>query len=447
MSLNPFLRDILRDDCSDIDACTQALLSASSAIVSAAPPEPHRGSVPGRAPNLPRRVQQADDDLEELYFGPHAVYGDDDFRAAVRIPRTMFIELESALETHGYLTHGRDAAGLRGASVRLKLWVVLRYLGQGQSCKSLESNYRLSKSTIHACVKNVCVGIVRIYGSKWLHMQGPEHVQSTAAEYERQGFPGLLGCIDCMHWLWDNCPLAHAGQYKGKEKKPSIVLEAVADRNLYIWHSFFGVAGANNDVNVLDKSPLLFLATNDDSIFNIEYTVNGNRYDTGYLLSDGIYPQLSILIKAYRQPTTPQETHFNRRVGSVRKDVERAFGVMQGQWHIVKYPARVAGVEHMVWIMQTCIILHNMLVHARVIGRGTTPFVRGADAWGRWRGAALDLAGAQDSTAFSDRLMRMHLVTSQALHVRLRTHLQEHMWQRNQAGRALIGSSDSDSDR
>ncbi|GJZ21538.1 ALP1-like protein isoform X1 [Tanacetum coccineum] len=34
------------------------------------------------------------------------------------------------------------------------------------------------------------------------------------------------------------------------------MLEAVASHDLWIWHAVFGVAGANNDINVLDNSPL-----------------------------------------------------------------------------------------------------------------------------------------------------------------------------------------------
>jgi hypothetical protein len=54
-------------------------------------------------------------------------------------------------------------------------------------------------------------------------------------ENEQRGFPGCIGSIDGMHWAWKNCPSGWAGQYKGKEKKPTIVLEAVASKNLRIW--------------------------------------------------------------------------------------------------------------------------------------------------------------------------------------------------------------------
>ena len=38
--------------------------------------------------------------------------------------------------------------------------------------------------------------------------------------------------------------------------KPTIILEAVASHDLWIWHAFFGMPGSHNDINVLHRSPL-----------------------------------------------------------------------------------------------------------------------------------------------------------------------------------------------
>ncbi|GJS90491.1 ALP1-like protein isoform X1 [Tanacetum coccineum] len=47
--------------------------------------------------------------------------------------------------------------------------------------------------------------------------------------------------IDCMHWEWRNCPKAWHGQFaRGDKKYPTIMLEAVASYDLWIWHAFFG---------------------------------------------------------------------------------------------------------------------------------------------------------------------------------------------------------------
>ena len=50
---------------------------------------------------------------------------------------------------------------------------------------------------------------------------------------EAHGIVGMLGSLDCMNVQWKNCPVAFQGAYMGKEKSPTIVLEAVADHNLW----------------------------------------------------------------------------------------------------------------------------------------------------------------------------------------------------------------------
>jgi hypothetical protein len=66
-----------------------------------------------------------------------------------------------------------------------------------------------------------------------------------------------------------------------------MILEAVASQDLWIWHSFFGLLGFLNDINVLQRSPLFQRLTSRTS--PVEYFVNGNKYTMGYYLADGIY--------------------------------------------------------------------------------------------------------------------------------------------------------------
>jgi hypothetical protein len=93
-----------------------------------------------------------------------------------------------------------------------------------------------------------------------------------------------------MHWRWESCPRAWRGQFtRGDYKVPTIILEAVATRDLRIWHAFFGVTGSNNDINVLNQSPL-FLEQVRGEAPRVHFSVNGNEYNNGYYLADGIYP-------------------------------------------------------------------------------------------------------------------------------------------------------------
>ncbi|XP_071699763.1 uncharacterized protein [Rutidosis leptorrhynchoides] len=89
-----------------------------------------------------------------------------------------------------------------------------------------------------------------------------------------------------MHWEWRNCHVALKGQYtRGDHKKPTLMLEAVASYDLWIWHAFFGMAGSNNDINVLNQSPI-FDKLKNGTFPSAPFEVNGHEYSKGYYLAD-----------------------------------------------------------------------------------------------------------------------------------------------------------------
>ncbi|TVU45067.1 hypothetical protein EJB05_04538, partial [Eragrostis curvula] len=131
-----------------------------------------------------------------------------------------------------------------------------------------------------------------------------------------------------------------------------MILEAVASQDLWIWHSFFGLPGSLNDVNVLRRSPL-FQSLTCGTAPQVEYMVNGNKYTIGYYLADGIYPAWA---------TGNKKINFTGAQESARKDVERAFGVLQSRFAMVRGPARLWSKEQLWYIMQACVLLHNMII-------------------------------------------------------------------------------------
>nr|KYP31860.1 hypothetical protein KK1_047627 [Cajanus cajan] len=139
------------------------------------------------------------------------------------------------------------------------------------------------------------------------------------------------------------------------------MLEVVASQDLWIWHAFFGTAGSNNDINVLNAS----------NVFNdvlsgqapaVQYIVNRTQYNIGYYLADDIYPEWATFVKTIPMPQGEKRKLFAERQESARKDVERAFGVLQSRFAIVRGPARAWRVDTLKNIMYACIILHNMIV-------------------------------------------------------------------------------------
>ncbi|XP_024014247.1 uncharacterized protein LOC112088192 [Eutrema salsugineum] len=171
----------------------------------------------------------------------------------------------------------------------------------------------------------------------------------------------MIGSIDCMHWEWKNCPTSWKGQYSRGHAKPTIFLEAVASKDLWIWHAYFGAPGTCNDLNVLDRSPVF-----DDILHGkatpVSYVVNGHQYRMPYYLIDGIYPKWTTFIQSISNPQGSEESLFATYQEAVRKDVERAFGVLQARFAIVRNPAMCMDKSKIGKIMRASIILHNMIV-------------------------------------------------------------------------------------
>ncbi|GJX33087.1 ALP1-like protein [Tanacetum coccineum] len=87
-------------------------------------------------------------------------------------------------------------------------------------------------------------------------------------------------------------------------------------------------ASANNDINVLDNSPL-FDDLLDDIAHVAPFVVNGVGFKKGYYLADIIYPQWATFVKSFTVANDEKHSFFKRQQESARKDVERAFGVLQ----------------------------------------------------------------------------------------------------------------------
>lgn len=76
--------------------------------------------------------------------------------------------------------------------------------------------------------------------------------------------------------------MAWDGPFKGKEKKPTVVLEAICDAELWIWHTFFGSPGSN-DINFLDHSKTVHSILGEEYPPSIPYNSKGNEKSVSIL--------------------------------------------------------------------------------------------------------------------------------------------------------------------
>ncbi|BAC57632.1 ribosomal protein-like [Oryza sativa Japonica Group] len=218
------------------------------------------------------------------------------------------------------------------------------------------------------------------------------------------------------------------GQFtRGDYKVPTIILEVVASHDLWIWHAFFGVAGSNNDINVLNQSPL-FLEQVRGEAPRVHFFVNGNEYNNGYYLADGIYPDWASFMKSISLPQTEKHKLFAERQEGARKDVEQAFGVLQARFNIVRCPVKKWKRKSVGKIMLACVILPNMIVEDE---REDAICDIDLNRIPRTSIVLPPEVTSGDNPCFTDVLRRKSAIRACSVHTQLITDLIEHIWRRN----------------
>ncbi|GJU01398.1 transcription elongation factor SPT6 [Tanacetum coccineum] len=229
-----------------------------------------------------RERDVAEERLMADYFGPHPKYPAEYFRRRYRMNRELFLEIVQGIENYiqtvnplpkhfQFFTIRYDCTGLKSFSVIMKCTSAIRQLAYGTTPDALDGYLQMRAHCARDCLDYFCMCVIDLYQPEFLRKPTLDDIQNLHAAHNRiHGFPGMLGSIDCMHWEWVNCPKS--------------------------WHGQYG-RGANNDITVLHHSPLF-----DDLLADNEvapYVVNGQPFDKGYYLADGIYPQRSTFVKSY----------------------------------------------------------------------------------------------------------------------------------------------------
>ncbi|XP_033146928.1 uncharacterized protein LOC103869787 [Brassica rapa] len=290
---------------------------------------------------IERNREEGHEKLWNDYFSNTPTYPHHLFRRRFRMNKSLFMRIVHRLSTEvPYFQPTQDAAGRSSLSPLQKCTAAIRQLAYGGGSDTVDEYVRLGETTARKCLHHFTAGIIHLFADEYLRRPTPEDLQRLLQIGEQRGFPEMIGSIDCMHWEWKNCPTAWKGMYSRGTGKPTIVLEAVASSDLWIWHAFFGAPGTMNDLNILDRSPVF------DEIINrnapeVNFYVNGREYHLAYYLADGIYPKWATFIQSIRLPQGPKNCLFAKNQEAVRKDVERAFGVLQARFAVVRNPSNL----------------------------------------------------------------------------------------------------------
>nr|GEU31147.1 hypothetical protein [Tanacetum cinerariifolium] len=283
-----------------------------------------------------RDREDAERRLRADYFDDHCKYPLYYFRRRFRMSRKLFLRIvndilsytANPLSLHFHFFTSRiDCTGRMSISALMKCTTVIRQFAYGSTADAFDEYLQMSEHTARDALFFFNMCIIELYM--------PKYLRNLTSEDVCYGKVNTVGVI---------------------KKYPTIMLEAVASQDLWIWHAFYKIAGANNDINVLDNSPL-FDDLLDDLAPMVPYVVNGVEYRNGYYLADVIYPEWASFVKSFTVATDPKHTYFKQRQESARKDVERAFGVLKGRWGLIQQPVRAYEVNTLRRIMKRKIIM------------------------------------------------------------------------------------------
>ncbi|XP_025663956.1 uncharacterized protein [Arachis hypogaea] len=156
------------------------------------------------------------------------VYNADIFRWRFRMRRHVFLRIVDALSNvYSYFQQRVDATGRRGLSSLQKCTDAIRMLAYGVAADAVDDY-------VHITIK--CL----------------ENLFNVSFRCSR-----MNTCKNQIQMMYDAC-------YKWQRVVAFLaLLEVVASSDFCIWHAFFGVSSSNNDINVLDRSPVFDDILND----------------------------------------------------------------------------------------------------------------------------------------------------------------------------------------
>ncbi|KAL1216804.1 hypothetical protein V5N11_025296 [Cardamine amara subsp. amara] len=272
-------------------------------------------------------------------------------------------------------------------------------MAYGLADDAMDEYLRMGATTASICLENFVDGIIHLFQDEYLIRPTPEDLQRLLNIGELQGFPGMIGSIDCMHWEWKNCPTAWKGQY----------------------------SRTYNDLNVLDRSPVF-----DDILEGrapkVSYFVNGCQYHMAYYLTDGIYPKCATFIQSISRPQGPKASLFANCQEGVRKDIERAFGVLQARFAIVRNLALYWDKAKIGKIMRACIILHNMIIDDERDQCTQYDFSEFVEGEGSETSQVDYTYSTETTTNVNNMMVNRARVRAERMHQQLKADLVEHIW-------------------
>ncbi|XP_026410501.1 uncharacterized protein LOC113305703 [Papaver somniferum] len=136
------------------------------------------------------------------YFLPDCVFSDENFQDRFRMPRHLVLKIIGELfQVEPQFIYQYDALNIRGHNPEQKVTSALRILGYGRPPDSNDEYLRIGKKTAYKYLSLFCETMINHFGQTYLCKPTDADVREILKQNQERGFPGMLGSLDCMHWV------------------------------------------------------------------------------------------------------------------------------------------------------------------------------------------------------------------------------------------------------
>jgi hypothetical protein len=296
------------------------------------------------------------------------------FRQKFRVPYSVFIEIVQDIRRAGYkeksLVTKRPAVPLA-----LLILACLRINASGCPFDMAEDLTHVHLDTIRRFYyQHFNFWGVRKSATVIKMPSTETEFRQVTGLYERIGYPGCAGSIDCVHVVWDRCPADMFHSCNGKNGVTTLAFEVVGTHEKKILHVSQAFWGTINDMNISQIDEVFFMLKGKGKFANhplskLEwYSCDAEGNETknygAWLLCDGGYHDWPCLACPFKDQPPGPVRNWSKSVESTRKDIECIFGILKKKFLILKNPIRQEIKENIERMFLTCCVIHNMTMEA-----------------------------------------------------------------------------------
>ncbi|KAG7156527.1 antagonist of life heterochromatin protein 1-like 2 [Homarus americanus] len=243
------------------------------------------------------------------------------------------------------------------------LSVTLRYLATGESCQSLEFQYRINHNSISSIIPEVCRALYTALKGTYLKLPttSDEWQDVASTFYTLWNFPMCIGALDRKRFLVTKQPNS-GSEYCTYKSHHSIIMLALVDANYKFLSVDIGAQGLASDAGDWDKCTLRgYLEENKLQIpapASLPFSTVQSPY---VIVGDDTFPLKTYLMKPYQgKNMTADKIIFNCRLSRARSVSETAFVILSTKFRVFQQPISLRP-DCIKQIIFASVALHNYL--------------------------------------------------------------------------------------